>query len=145
MGIRQILNEHPSTVVIAAGVLLAGVLGLILWSSASGPGAATRSGSIERAFYTVDDGATWFEDDRRKPSPFDRNGTPAFRAYIFRCGEQGKPFVAYLERTSADAVEVKKPKDAGWVKLETPAGALAITPKCPNGDAGPIQPVLPEQ
>lgn len=50
-----------------------------------------------KAFFTNDDGQTWFAEDAAKPTPFDHQGKPAVKVYVWRCGG-GKPFITYMER-----------------------------------------------
>jgi len=54
-----------------------------------------------QAFYSDDDGATWFTDSADKLTPFDHDGKQAVRAYIYQCGS-GKKFVGRLERYTAE-------------------------------------------
>ena len=103
---------------------------------------------VTEVYYSDDDGKTFFVDDVDKVYPFDRNGKPAYRAYVYRCGDQ-PPFVHYLGRYTDKAkarmaelsaktddpeavgelarlrntaIEVKKPGDANWVPLFSSAG-----------------------
>lgn len=137
MSARNILNEHPMATggVVVALILLAVVLAL---RSSSG-----GSSGVGDAYYTTDDGATWFAADTKELPPIQHSGKPAVRAHLF-AGEDGKKFVGYLERytdeakavlTEADAVlqtgkmpdmgkaqaarmtgrQVKKPGDKAWI------------------------------
>jgi len=120
-----------------------------------GPG-----GRASEAYYSDDDGKTWFEDDIDKLYPFDRNGKQAYRAYVYQCGSK-EPFVAYLARYTdaaksritelgrktgdpeaesqaanlrSNAIEVKRPGETEWVGLFTAeGGAIASHPSCPDG------------
>ena len=161
MGIRQAVNEHTA---VSTGVTIAVILvtlGVILWETLSSPHAG--SGPVRKAFYSDDDGQTWFADNANKLTPFtDANGRQAVCAYVFKCGN-GKPFVAYLLRASdqeRQAVEkagrspddvplnlmlseVKKPGATEWVKLDqrNPRPFMAITvPTCPDGKPMPVLP-----
>ncbi|MGN6625707.1 MAG: hypothetical protein ACTHLN_03730 [Tepidisphaeraceae bacterium] len=104
-------------------------------------------GSISQAYYTVDDGKSYFADDVNKPFPFDHGGKPAYRAYVFRCGS-GKPFVAAIGRQGAGAVpentqyhsdksggpiEIKKPGDDKWFAFASAEGQRIIRGSCPDG------------
>ncbi|HEY2588319.1 MAG TPA: hypothetical protein VGI81_21445 [Tepidisphaeraceae bacterium] len=162
MGIRQAVNEHPG---VSTGVTIAVIvltLGVILWELFSSPHAGT--GRVGKAFYSDDDGQTWFADEANKLTPFtDVSGRQAVSAYVFQCGK-GKPFVGYLLRAteqerqaaakagrSADGVplnlmlsEVKKPGARDWVRLDqrNPRPFMAITiPTCPDG--GKPVPLVP--
>lgn len=164
VGIRETLNRNPS---ITTGVTIAIIvvaLGAILWQA--------RQGGIPtaKAFYTVDDGATWFVDDAGKVVPFDHKGKQAVRVYIYKCAE-GKPFAGFLERYTPEAaqklaetpkggnvdpgineelymtgIEVKQPGAAGkWLGRSTPDGEkLQSEIKCPDGKNDTLETVIPE-
>jgi prepilin-type processing-associated H-X9-DG protein len=128
------------------------------------PGIATR------AYYTIDDGKTWFADDINKIPPFEKDGRPAYRVYVYKC-PNSPPFVSHLERYTPEAkkaleamqkakdpnnpvvmedimltgIEVKKPgtADNGWVKQMSPAAAKVMELKCPDGKTVGIEPVVP--
>jgi len=156
MGIREKLNDKPA---VAAGigvgaVVLAAVVLVTQLSHGGGPS--------DSAYFTTDDGKTWFADDASNIPPFAKDGKEAVRAYVFECG--GKQFVNHLERFTPErkklmidtaaaqkagqplppppaaasrtpmwGQEFKKPGDKEWV----PAGNLAKTgpilnAKCPD-------------
>ena len=168
MGIRETLNKNPGiTTGATAGIIVIALI-FIFWQLRGGgtPSIATE------AFYTIDDGATWFADDINKLAPFDKDGKKAYRVYVYRCGG-GKPFVSHLERYTENAkkaieaarakgggiedptiyenismtgMEVKDPGtgDKGWVKQGQAEQAAKITePKCPDGTINGLEPVVP--
>jgi hypothetical protein len=143
---------------IASAVILM-ALGLIYLEMFGGPHHSQRLENS--AFFSDDDGATWFIDDNTKIPPFDRGGKPAYRAEVFECGT-GKPFVAYLEKFTAakkqqiqaeladhpenlpallqTPTEIKKPGDAKWLSPDAPGGSAeskaytrVLTQICPQG------------
>ncbi|MEA2735044.1 MAG: hypothetical protein QOE14_1495 [Humisphaera sp.] len=87
-----------SAVVVAGGLLVIG-LAVFVFSQARGP--VTPSAQTH-AFFSIDDGKTWFPDDGAKLAPFDKDGKPAVRAYVFR-SPKGTEFVNHLERFKPDA------------------------------------------
>src|SRR5687768_1133376 len=96
MGVRETINEKPRLVAgIAAGVVVIACAFIALRMSNAGPGEPS-----DKAFFTTDDGKTWFVDEATKISPFQRDGKEAVRAYVFDCN--GKPFVNHVERYTAD-------------------------------------------
>lgn len=143
MGIRQTLNENPAmTTGVTAGILILAIV-IIAWQ-AMGPRGGTPP-IPTKAFFSDDDGQTWFVDSVEKIPPFDHNGKPAYRVQLFRCGEGGKPFVGHLEgfdeagkqkieesikagtkaavasaqrMSMANGMMIKRPKDAVWVKYD---------------------------
>lgn len=106
--------------------------------------------TIELVFYSDDEGKTYFPDSVEKTFPFDRNGKQAFRAFVYSCGETGKPFVGLLGRqakSNADRsidpryrpknalpqVEVKKPGEDRWVAFMSAEGQKLLLSVCPGG------------
>jgi hypothetical protein len=107
---------------------------MILHQATGGPHTNTRL--LNSAFYSDDDGKTWFLDDVSKLPPFDHHGRTAVRAVVYRYGT-GSKFVAYLEKFSDDQLtqikdaisanpeqtshwlsapmQVKKPGDTDWL------------------------------
>ena len=163
MGIRETLNTRPKLAGgIAAGcaavaVLLAVAHVMDLRASPLG------SAKPERAFFTVDDGKTWFVDDAAKLAPFDHDGQQAVRAYVCEC--DGRQFVNHLERytdagkkamakvreaakkgpppgmlvfvAQQGGREVKRPGETKWVPASNTAVARPLAmPKRPEGALG---------
>lgn len=169
MNILQTAREKP----VVAGAVAAGIslvaLGVICFELfAHGHPTPTV---YNNAFYSDDEGKTWFVDDIGKFPPFDHNGKPAYRAAVFRCA-RGDPFVAYLQRFSnrekaeikaaiakdpdqkahwmQAPAEIKKPGDSHWLRPDlsaTPAQLAAyarlLSPTCSDGS--PATPVLPPE
>jgi len=85
-----------------------------------------------QAYFTDDDGATYFVDDINKVPPFDHDGRIAVRCYVFRCPD-GKKFVGYLEKyTNAMAAEIRAIRASSnpqsLEKLDLDAGRLIKKP-----------------
>src|SRR4051812_26728435 len=93
------MNQNPKIVTIATAVIIVGALAYIFWPSGDAAGGGGASGKL---FFSNDDGNSFFLDDNRKIAPFSKDGKDAYRAYVFKCAD-GKKFVAYLERYTADA------------------------------------------
>src|SRR5690606_6194429 len=94
MSFRQALNSRPiltTVVVVAVSAAALLVAGMTVFGGRAPGQAATM------AFFTVDDGQSWFADDINKIPPFEKDGKAAVRVYVFRCGS-GRPFAAYLQR-----------------------------------------------
>jgi hypothetical protein len=94
MSIRQKLNDNPALGVGITAVIIVIAL-IIIWTQVSG-GNGTELVS-EKAFYTLDDGKTYFKDDMDKAVPFDKDGQKALRAFVYKCGD-GEPFVGIVGR-----------------------------------------------
>jgi hypothetical protein len=57
---------------------------------------------ITNAYYSDDDGQTYFTDSIYRVPPFDHNGKTAVRAAVFTYDNGTKKYVAYLNRYTAD-------------------------------------------
>ena len=99
--------------------------------------------------------------------PYEHDGKTAVRAYVYAC-PGGRPFVAYLERLTPEAVatvlrgrqsgiadvhldfalaegtEVKRPGDGPWLKRSSAPGRALLDLHCPDGGAGTPELVLPD-
>ena len=168
MSFREKLNRNPRQTAIIAGGLAILCAGFLLWQLLGFGGGSSAAGPVQ-AFYTADDGKTWFAADANQFSPITHEGKQAYRVHVFQCGDAGKPFAGYLERLNdavrkradelkakyasdpsspeldaiASAVEVKKPGDPTWVRAALPAASALTTPTCPAGESGTPTEVLP--
>lgn len=164
MSFRELINKHPK-VTAAAIIIIAGAsVGFTLKANGGG----SETGIATRAYYTVDDGASYFEDEVDKVTPFEHQGKQAYRARLFRYGK-GKPFVGYVERLTPDGVkkmeeleskptpdvadqkaviagqcsEIRKPKDSQWIKANSPASSGVTAFQPPPGVVDELEPVVP--
>ena len=170
MDVRDKLNQNRTLGSVIAAVLLVACVGVFLYRS----GAESQSGNAPSAFFTVDDGKTWFADDSTKLAPFMKDGKPAYRVFVWTCDKGKTKFVSHLERYTDEAksrieqsrtqsttarrqldptalrvemtsgVEVKRPNDATWIPSGTPESLKITTPHCPSGSSGTIEPVIPK-
>lgn len=162
MGVRDSLNQQNPKVV-GVAVIVAVMVSLFMIFRSSGDGGGGEGG-MTMAFFSTDDGKTWFPDDARKVPPLNIDGKNAYRAYVYQCPE-GRKFVAFLERYTpgakkrrealyaggetnaapildeAKGIFVKAPGQAIWIKQSDPKAAAIMTPKCAGG--GNAQMVLP--
>jgi len=98
MAIRESINAHPkSTIGVVSGVIVV-IVAFGLYS------ARTPQLSLPtQAYFSDDDGKTFFVDSVTKVAPFDRGGRQVVAAHVFQYGD-GKLFVGYVERAiSAEA------------------------------------------
>jgi hypothetical protein len=145
LGVRDAIRNHPTAAAIAAIVVALGAVGYTLRSSVQGPPTASV-----KAFYTTDEGQTIFIADMNQAiPPFEHNGKPACRVWMYTCDGGKTRFPGYLERFTPEAkkrmeaarqgkatgaspmpgdVEVKKP-GAGhaWVSRANTAEAAKVT------------------
>jgi hypothetical protein len=169
VGIRETLNQNPNVTTGLTAFIIIVAVAAIVWQISRGNSPVGGNGG-ERAFFTIDDGKSTFTDDVTKLPPFDYQGKPAYRAYVFACKGGKIRFVGYLERYTKDAkakidearvrklpmdpafaeslnssgIEVKPPLtgDAGWLLRGDPKSAAILTPRCPDG-SNDVEPVFP--
>jgi hypothetical protein len=159
MGVRDAIRDKPGVVAAAAGgVIVLAVGAIVMQLYADRP----RYTSGPPAFFSADDGKTWFTADATNQPPFPHEGGQAVRAHVYACG--GREFVAYLERytpqaraameaarrvsaegkmpdigsiqrASTSGREVKKPGSGEWVPATGDFSRYGpiVTPKCPDG------------
>src|SRR4051812_7950909 len=96
MGIRETLNKRPRVAAAVTAGFIALAAAMFIWANKGVPE------RVSRGYYSDDDGKTYFDDDVDKIYPFDHNGKPAYRAFVYQCGSD-KPFVHYLGRYSDKA------------------------------------------
>jgi len=103
MGVREKINTKKSLGTAFAVALLLAAVGVLAYSNWPQHRFAGKT-----AFYSDDDGQTWFIDTIYKSTPFDHNGKQAYRAMIYSCESGKTKFCAYLMR---DKPEDKKRLD----------------------------------
>ena len=161
MGVRESLKRRQSLAVAVAILMIVGA-GIAIYVQARDP--APGAG---KAFFSNDDGRTYFTDGITRLPPFDKDGKPAYRAHVFQCG--GKRVVGYLSRYRPEALaaleeaaaakgtgkpprnaaalasvgtygmEVKRPGDPVWINQADTTRATAVRVfRCPDG-ATPIE------
>ena len=154
MGIREVIDKNKSAVAAVTAVVVVGAGIYIATQARAVIGGPPGPGEV---YYTTDEGKSLFTDSIGRIPPFDHNGKPAVRAYVFECG--GKRTVGYLSRYSDEAVkslqevkaapgqrpdpkrttaigsgiELKRPGEPNWVKQTDPAAGAIRTFKCPDG------------
>ncbi len=99
-GRRRLTGREKFTVSAAVFAIVASGVGLTFefWP-------APRQVVHTCAWYSDDDGKTWFDDDAERIPPFDHHGRPAVRLHLFRCDSGGSPFVGYLQKLPDEAFE----------------------------------------
>jgi hypothetical protein len=124
-GLRGVINRHP-------GVTSGAVMAVVVVSLAM----ALKPAPKPKAYFTVDDGKTFFEAPAQVP-PFTYHGREAVRAVVYSCDGGKTRFVGYLlrhppeEKAAAEVIlarggrmppgEVKRPGDAEWASPFDPS------------------------
>ncbi len=168
VGLRELLNRHPKLAAAGAGVLVIG--GLIAAVLSAGASGGPRPVGEGKAYFSVDDGKSWFAAPASNPSPFLKDGKPAYRVLVWRTG-RGDPFVSHLYRSSSaavapqadpvrssptaahrtppalsgSAIEVKRPGtgEKGWVRADSVEGEAIAKPHGPDGTTNALEAVEP--
>lgn len=152
MGIREWFNARPNSTAYILGVVA--VVAVVIVIVELRANRHTYPDKLPDAFFTVDDGKTFFVASSSNVPPFDYQGQKAVLAVVFECS--GKRFVGWMERftpESRDAIlagksnawllrfgrELKRPGDSAWVK----SGDMAVEDKiqnvvCPDGNGTPV-------
>lgn len=165
MGIRESLNQNPA---VASGavigiVVLAMIFLVYNYAGNKTPGADGAA----QAYFSDDDGKSYFPDDARKVTPFDHNGKSAVLCFVFSCDDSKTKFVGYLQRYTPEGkkmresqlkpagpkmgveemiipIEVKKPGDKEWVRTTDPRFAAIASVRCPDGSMNNLTQITPE-
>lgn len=120
MGFREVVNKNQP-IVLGVVVVIVLIAGYVLYSQMG----SSNVSSATSAYYTVDDGATYFSDDIKKIPPFDYGGKPAVRCYVFKCGSE--KFVAYMERYTPEyKAQVEKMTELSKSGATGPASGAEI-------------------
>ena len=103
MSLRDSLEKKPG-LGIGVGLALASVAAVAIYVQVRSDRPPTHSA---QAFFSDDDGATYFADSFYKLPPFDHNGRPAVRAYVFAT-PSGQKFVGFLQRFKPDVLKTMR-------------------------------------
>src|SRR4051812_12636877 len=96
MAIRELINEHSRVVI---GVVVTVVLCLLVGITMQMKSAPAAT-MLKQAYFSDDDGQSFFIDQASQVAPFDHNGKEAVAAHVYSI-PHGKPFVGYLERATS--------------------------------------------
>ena len=151
MGIRETINKNSvisTGAIVVVLVLSVVVIALELKGNSGEP--------PKKCYYSIDDGKTWFVDDSKKLTPFDYNGSPAVRCYVFS-GPSGK-FAGLLEKYSNETlanimknggvvaygtpIQIKKPGESQWRSASGNDEAMILLAIVGRQDSG-IERVMP--
>ena len=114
MGLRESLNKHKG-IAVGAVVVTVVAAGVLAWRSTAVPNATEAAAGVQ-AFYSADDGASFFAAPADLIPPVEWEGKTACRAAVFTCDGGKTKFVGYLERYPPGA---KKQLDAAQNALKS--------------------------
>jgi hypothetical protein len=103
MGLRETINQKKSVSVGIAASLFAVAIAFLVYTKWP-----QRIPKGDKAYYTSDDGQTWFVDSIYKTPPYDQDGKTVVRALVFTYSNGGKSFCPIVERYNAS---IKKQLD----------------------------------
>jgi len=93
VGIREGLNKKKGlSVGLATAFVLIAVLALVQQFR------PVKRANLAQAYYTDDDGKTWFADSAFLIAPFDHNGKTAVIAEVYTYDNGSKQFCAYVAK-----------------------------------------------
>ncbi len=98
MGIREAIRQHSMLTVAVVAVVGLAAVAYSVRSTVGGPPTAETG-----AFYTIDDGQTWFEGNMSQLPPFQHEGKTAYRVWLYTSDGGKTKFVGYLERYTPEA------------------------------------------
>jgi hypothetical protein len=128
MSIRETINKKKGlSAALSALLILAsgGILAYSQWPQSRPKG--------DKAYFTVDDGKTWFIDSIYKVPPFDYNGQTAVRAMVYSYDGGSKKFCAYVERYTT---ETRKQLDAAVAQAQADSKPLSSITLFSSRDVG---------
>src|SRR5215469_441335 len=85
-----------------------------------------KKANLAQAYYTDDDGATWFADSAYKVAPFDHNGKTAVIAEVYSYDGGGKKFCAYVAKYTPDAKKKLESAIADSMAKGQSPGSIAL-------------------
>jgi hypothetical protein len=85
-----------------------------------------KKANLSQAYFTDDDGKTWFSDSATLVPPIDHDGKTAIFAEIYSYDGGSKQFCAYLEKYTPDAKRRLEASIAEAVKNGQPPGSAAL-------------------
>jgi len=130
MSMRELFNKHPQ---LAGGVAVCLLAAGVVVARLASP-AAQRPGAKPMAFFSDDDGKTYFADVE-KPSGFNHNGKPAYLANVFVRGS-GPPFVGFMRRNAPVPAVIIPEQATTPGQMAKPGAELA---KALAKDAAPVK------
>jgi hypothetical protein len=121
MGIREKLKESPSVAAGAAAIFVlaaAAIIAHAYWPE--------KKADLSQAYYSDDDGKTWFADSTFLVAPFQHNGNTALVAQIYSYDDGKKQFCAYLAQFTPQAKQQLEAALADAQKNGQPPGSVTL-------------------
>src|SRR5687767_2003452 len=103
-GIRQRMGEKKSAgAALGVGLILVAAIALAVQHMPE------KKADLNQAFFTTNDGATWFPDSAYRVAPFDHEGKEAVIAQVYSYDGGKKQFCAYVAKYTPEARQKLEP------------------------------------
>lgn len=165
MTVREYMSKHPRVTVSATLAVCLLAIAYLVFSLFS----SSNAFEPRKAWFTDDDGKTWFAADAAKKPPFNHNGKPAVMCFVYTHDGGKTKWISYMLRYAPSAkqkieerakqlgiteekiepgalpMEVKKPGggEEGWVSTQDPRASAIMELRTPDGSKGAIVEVDP--
>ena len=121
MGVRETLKAKPwigGTISVAFVVVAIAIIVTTYWPE--------KKAKLDQAFYSDDDGKTWFEESAFLVPPFPHDGKTAVVAQVYSYAGGSKKFCAYLTEFTPDAKQKLEAALADAKKNGQPPGSVGL-------------------
>jgi hypothetical protein len=116
----KLASEKTTGTFFAVGLIVVAAIALLyqFWPH--------KKADLSMAYYTDDDGATFFEDSSFKIAPFDHNGKTAYIAEVYTYDDGSKKFCAYLAKYTPEAKKRLEAAIADAQAKGQPPGSVSL-------------------
>jgi hypothetical protein len=121
MGVREKLKDKPWIGGVLSGAFVVIAIGIIVTSYWP-----EKKAKLDQAFYSDDEGKTWFADSAYLVPPFAHNGKTAAVAQVFSYANGSKQFCAYLTQFTPEAKQKLEAALAEAKKKGEQAGSVGL-------------------
>jgi len=120
-GIRQRIGEKKGAgVALGVGLILVAAIALAVQHMPE------KKADLNQAFFTTDDGETWFADSAYRVAPFEHAGKEAVIAQVYSYAGGNKQFCAYLAKYTPEAKQKLEPAIAKAKANNEPPSSAAL-------------------
>ena len=120
-GLRESINEKKSISLGVAIVMVAGASAYFAYVHRSQPHPMS-----DKAFYTIDDGRSWFTDSIYRTPPFEHDGKLAVRAMVYSYDNGRHEFCPLLQRYNSDMKESLEEATAEALRDGKPLSSVSL-------------------
>lgn len=135
MTVREYISKHPRVTVSVTLIVCLLAIAYLVFNLFGG----STVFEPRKAWFTDDDGKTWFAADAAKKPPFNHNGKPAVMCFVYTHDGGKSKWISYMLRYAPSAKQKieERAKQLGIPEEKIEPGALGMEVKKPGGgDAG---------